>query len=149
MSDDIRGVPNTSGSMQHRRSNSVGARERLLEIQEERQRRRREDPSGREEADGETRGLEDAPSDSDADEAQPAGFEDLVREIDAANERLRLAGRGIRLQAGRGSDEPFIEVLVPDPEGVLVVTRRIDPADMAGWLVRIETSEGIILDESF
>lgn len=76
-------------------------------------------------------------------------LEALTREVDEANERLKRAGKAVRLRLAAAAGETAIEVILPGDQGQEVVTRRIPPGEMAAWVIRLETAEGIVIDEKF
>jgi hypothetical protein len=89
-------------------------------------------------------------ADDNADEKPPSQADDLetlAREVDSANVRLRVAGKSVRLRLAAGSDAPFIEILLPSEGGGEIVTRRIAPGEIAAWVQRLETAEGLVIDE--
>ena len=89
-------------------------------------------------------------ADDNAAEEPPSQADDLetlAHEVAAANERLRVAGKSVRLRLAAGSDAPFIEILLPGEDGGEIVTRRIAPGEIAAWVQRLETAEGLVIDE--
>ena len=74
-------------------------------------------------------------------------FETLRREVEGANERLRAAGKSLRLKLAGDADAPVIEIILPRGAGEETVTRRIAPDEIQMWVGRIETAEGLVIDE--
>ncbi len=132
MSDDIGEVRNPSPFAPLRRATRGEARERLAD--DERGHR------------GEGRYSEE---ESGGDEA-PAGptREEIARQVEAANVRLAAAGRGVRLAVGDSPAGVYVEVIMLDSAGANLAAARIDPREIAGWMKRIETSEGLLLDDT-
>jgi hypothetical protein len=91
-------------------------------------------------------------SDAEDEEPQqdkPEGLplESFAREVDEGNERLRAAGKSVRLRLAGGPDEPFVEIVLPGETGGEVVARRIAPGEIREWVPRLETTEGLMIDE--
>lgn len=97
-------------------------------------------------SDHEDTGGEGRQDDSGGGENGPTQ-EEAARKIEEAN--TRLAGRGLaaRLRLAGSAAVPLVEVVVPDRAGGLTVARRFAPAEIEEWISRIETSEGLFLDE--
>ena len=148
MGDEVHEVPRGVPFSQPRRADSVGARERLLEEQERRQQKRRGSSGGGAQSADSGEPAVAGRAEEAAGEAGEAGLEDLERAVGEANARLERAGRGVRLALAQAEGRPVVDILVPDPEGVLLVRRRIAPDEMAVWVARIESNEGLLLDET-
>jgi len=89
---------------------------------------------------------EEEPRQEEAAQAD-ADFEVLSREVEEANERLRRAGKAVRLRLTGGQTGPSIEIILPDEAGAAVVTRRIAPGEIGAWVARLESAEGLMIDE--
>ncbi len=76
----------------------------------------------------------------------PDEMKTLEREIESANERLRAAGREVTLSLVEEEGAPLIEIALPSEAGGSV-TRRVTPLEFPQWVKRLESGEGIILDE--
>ncbi|MHC4712175.1 MAG: hypothetical protein ACYTAN_02745 [Planctomycetota bacterium] len=74
-------------------------------------------------------------------------METLAREVEAANERLRGAGRDVTLTLVEEGGAPLIEIALPSEAGGGHVTRRVTPLEFPQWVERLESGEGIIFDE--
>lgn len=71
----------------------------------------------------------------------------LLRDIEAANDRLAAAGRDVHLGLLEGPGSPVIEILIRDEGGPELVTRRVAPGEIDQWVARLESGEGIIIDD--
>ena len=80
-------------------------------------------------------------------EERDAALETLSREVRDANEQLQKSGKTVRLRLASETGGPVIEVILPDEAGMAVVTQRIAPNEMQAWLLRLETAEGLVIDE--
>jgi hypothetical protein len=131
MGDDIRDVSRTSPFSPLKGVSRSGARERLSD--------------GEQGPGGEGRDTQDG-GDEPADAS--AAVEELVAEVQAANARLAAGGKNVRLRLAGGPSAPVIDVLLLEGPEVKVVSRRIAPSEIASWVARIETSEGLLLDDT-
>ncbi len=71
----------------------------------------------------------------------------LAREVDAANERLQTAGKKVRLRLAAEDGIAHIEIILPGESGASVVSRRIAASEIQEWVLRLETAEGLMIDE--
>ncbi len=71
----------------------------------------------------------------------------LVREIEQANARLADAGKAVRLRLAAARGTHVIEITLPAEAGGVVVTRTIAAGDIKEWAMRLETAEGLMIDE--
>jgi len=76
-------------------------------------------------------------------------MERLRGEVEAANERLAAAGRDVQIEIIETDGAPLIEITLPEADEGGHVTRRVEPAGLAEWVRRLESGEGLIIDESF
>jgi len=89
------------------------------------------------------------------DEGQESGekpleagqVEALEREIAAANARLTAAKKRVRLRLATRAGVPVIEITLPDEGAGVTVTRTIEPHEISEWTLRLETAEGLVIDE--
>jgi len=89
--------------------------------------------------------VEDEEPQQENPEALP--LEGIAREVDAGNERLRAAGKSVRLRLAGSPGAPFVEIVLPGETGGEVVARRIAPGEISQWVPRLETAEGLMIDE--
>lgn len=82
------------------------------------------------------------------DTQRNAPVEELVAEVAATNERLAAAGRKVRLRLAGTPAAPVIEILMLDGSGLSVMSRQIAPSEIDAWIARIETAEGLLLDDT-
>lgn len=101
---------------------------------------RRGDGGGRQESAPE----EPAPEQSLCEEE----LETLSREIDAANGRLARAGKSVRLRLLQGPGAPLIEITLPDGDGAEAVRKTVTVGQLPEWVSRLESGEGLIIDET-
>jgi len=131
MSDDIRDVSRTSPFSPLKGVSRSGAREKLSD--------------GEQGSGGEGRDTQDN-GDEQADAS--AAVEQLDAEVRSANARLAAAGKNVRLRLAGGKSAPVIDVLLLEGAQVKVMSRRIAPSEIESWIARIETSEGLLLDDT-
>lgn len=131
MSDDIRDVMKSSPYPPVHRATRGDARERLSDERQGSQ------------GEGRYSGDETPQEGSD-----PRELERLAAEVNAANARFQAAGRNVRLHLAGGQSAPVIDILVLDAAGAKTFSRRISHSEMAAWITRIETSEGLLLDDT-
>lgn len=74
-------------------------------------------------------------------------MEELHSQVEAANERLRAAGRRIEIDIIDDSAGPLIEMSLPGEAGGEHVSRRVRPKEFPEWVSRLESGEGLIIDE--
>ena len=72
----------------------------------------------------------------------------LEREVEAANDRLAAAGRDFRLNLAIADGLAAIEIFSRDAAGGESVTRTITPGEFPAWVERLESGEGLIIDET-
>lgn len=73
--------------------------------------------------------------------------DETARKIEEANGRLAARALDARLRLAGTQAAPLVEVMVPDGAGGFTVARRFEPGGIEAWISRIETSEGLLLDE--
>ncbi|MCD6405120.1 MAG: hypothetical protein J7M19_04800 [Planctomycetes bacterium] len=104
--------------------------------------KRKKGSGGRTEGDEEN----EAPQ-AEEGEISDAELETLARDVETANQRLAKAGRDVRLRLAEGVHAPLVEIILPDKSGAELVTRRIKPSGFEEWVQRLESGEGLIIDE--
>ena len=82
-------------------------------------------------------------------EFTPEEMEKLRAEVEAANARLETAGRKVQIDIVGTASAPLIEITLPEADGGEQVRRRVEAHELSEWVLRLESGEGLIIDETF
>lgn len=94
---------------------------------------------------GDESGEEDEAAGDEAFSAEE--MEKLHSQVEAANDRLKAAGRRVEIDIIDEPTGPLIEITLPGEAGGEHVTRRVRPREFPEWVSRLESGEGLIIDE--